>query len=154
MSNLIVNNISDRLSFQEDTGIISYRTVGFLCRGVTNPTGGTLRNLIWETPSTATRTYIRSWSLSSGIFTADSGSGMAGNYLINFNIFVTGSSNCTVLVDGVTRFFAHELVAGYTNLRGSFIASISASSTIRISTSATVLSGSSAYSMISAFKIT
>lgn len=160
MSTLIANNINNALSFQDNTGIISYRTVGFLLRGVTNTAGsptGANRNLIWLDPglgNAANPSYVRDWSSIGGIITA--GANAAGNYLINFNLFVSpgGTSAATVFIDNVTRYALREQTGGYNNFRGSFIASISNGSQIRLSTAATIIGSQSTYSMISAFKIT
>lgn len=160
MSTLIANNINNALSFQDDTGIISYRTVGFLLRGVTNTAGsplGSYRDLIWTAPgsgNSADPSYVRDWSHSSGVITA--GANAAGNYLINFNLFISagGTNVATVFIDNAIRYDIREQVGGYNNFRGSFIASISNNSQIWLATAATIIGTQSIYSMISGFKIT
>lgn len=154
MSTLIANQISS-LSFQNNTGIISYRTVGFLLRGVTNPAASPAepRNLIWADPSGLS--YLRNFTSSSGFITAATISPIEGNYLINFNLFKTSSGGvASVYIDNVEVFRTDEGVGGYTNLRGSFIAPIQSNSQIRVSTGAGIFGTGAQYSMISAFKIT
>lgn len=158
MATLIANNLNNLISFQDDTGIISYRTDGFFTRGCTNPTTTGIRYLTWDTTST-------SYYVSSQFQTVGS-SGFApswsGTFLVNFSVFFTGPATLTLDYNGTSfspgsgtkKMVVAESRSGYNNLRGSCITVLDAVSPIRLYTSDTNIIGTlPQYAMFSAFRI-